>query len=159
MFLKQAALQKFGESGLRELIGVQISHLLDEAKAFNGGGGSNDPANAQAGESDFGEAVNVDDEVGAVELLERRNALVAGVQAGVDVVLDDGNLIARSEFQNAAPRGERHGHAGRIVEIGREDQKLDAISGERSFEGFEVDAESAAGFSVGADRNAEATGA
>jgi hypothetical protein len=44
------------------------------------------------------------------------------------------------------------------VKIGSEDEKLDAIGGERGFEGFEVDAESTAGFGMSANRNAEATG-
>ena len=42
------------------------------------------------------------------------------------------------------------------MKIGSEDDELDAIGGERGFEGFEIDAEGLAGFGVGAHRNAEA---
>ena len=85
-----------------ELIGVEISHLLDEAEPFGSGGRRDNPADAEAGESDLGKAVNVNDEIGLVELLERRNADIAGVETRVDVVFDDGNLMAGGEFQKAA---------------------------------------------------------
>jgi hypothetical protein len=100
--MEKAAAEKFGERGLRELVGVEIGHLLDEAEAFDGGGRRDNPADAEAGESHLGEAVNVNDEIRVIELLERRNADIAGVQARVDVVFDNGNLMAGSEFENAA---------------------------------------------------------
>ncbi len=140
MFLEQAALEKFGESGLRELVGVQVGHLLDETEAFDSGGRSHNPADAQAGERNFREAIDVNDDVGAVELLQRRHAFFACVEAGVDMVFHDGDLIARGKFENATARRERHGSAGGILEIGSEDEKLDAIGGERGFERFEIDA-------------------
>ena len=92
-----------------------------------------------------------------IELLERGNADIAGVQARVDVVFDDGNLVAGGEFQKAATGIEGHGCAGGILKIGSEDEKLDAIGGERGFEGIQIEAERLAGFGVGANRNAEAT--
>ena len=106
-----------------------------------GGSGSDDPADAQPGKGDFREAVDVDDEIGAIELLERRNAFFARVQPGVNVIFDDGHLMARGQFQHAAARCERHRGAGGIVKIGREDDELDAISSERRFERIEVDAQ------------------
>ena len=53
-------------------------------------------------EGDLGEAVQVNDKVCVIEMLERRNADVAGMQARVDMVLGDGNLVAGGEFENAA---------------------------------------------------------
>ena len=43
------------------------------------------------------------------------------------------------------------------MKIGSEDDELDAIGGERGFQGFEIDAQWFAGFGMGAHRNAEAT--
>ena len=102
MFVEEAAAKEFGEGSLRELVGVEIGHLLDEAETFDGGGRSDNPADTKAGESDLGEAVHVNDEIRLIELLERRNANIAGVEARVDVVFDDRNLMARGEFENAA---------------------------------------------------------
>ena len=107
------------------------------------------------GERDFGEAVDVDDEVRAVELLQGRDALVVSVEASVDVVFDDGDLMASGEFQDLAAGCERHGGAGRILEVGSEDDQLDAIGGQGGFESFDVDAKGAAGLGVGADGDAE----
>ena len=156
MFLEQAALEELGESGLRELVGVQVGHLLHETQALDGSGMGDDPADAKTGERDFGEAVDVNDEVRAIELLEGRQTLFVRMQARVDVIFDDGNLVAAGKFQHAATRGDRHGSAGGILEIGREDEKLDAIGGERGFEGFEINAEGTAGFRMGTHRNTEA---
>jgi hypothetical protein len=43
------------------------------------------------------------------------------------------------------------------LKIGSEDEKLDAIGGERGFEGIQIQAEGLARFGLGANRNAEAT--
>src|SRR5450432_3079799 len=52
MLGEKAAAQKFRKSGLRELIGVQVSGLFHQAQALDGGGGSDDPADAEPGEGD-----------------------------------------------------------------------------------------------------------
>jgi hypothetical protein len=96
--------------------------LLDEAETFDGGGRRDNPANAEAWEGNLGKAVNVNDEIALIELLERGNADIAGVQARVDVVFDDGNLVAGGEFQKAATGIEGHGGACRILKIGGEDE-------------------------------------
>jgi hypothetical protein len=70
MLVEEAAAKEFGQGSLRELIGVEIGHLLDEAETFDGGWGRDDPTDAKAGESDFGEAVHMNDEIGLIELLE-----------------------------------------------------------------------------------------
>jgi len=67
--------------------------------------------------------------------------------------------VPGGEFQQAATGIERHGGAGGILKIGSEDEQLDAIGGERGFEGIQIKAERLAGFGVGAHGNAEATGA
>ncbi|HYW85136.1 MAG TPA: hypothetical protein VFB30_17875, partial [Spirochaetia bacterium] len=51
---------------------------------------------------------------------------------------------------------ERHRCAGGILKIGREDEQLDAIGGERGFESIHIKAEGLAGFGVGAHGNPEA---
>jgi len=99
--MEKAAAKKFGERSLRELVGVEIGHLLDEAETCDGGGRRDNPTDAEARESHLGEAVNVNDEIRVIELLERRDADIAGVEARVDVVFDNGNLMARSQFKNA----------------------------------------------------------
>jgi len=157
MLMEKAAAKEFGERGLGKLVGVEIGHLLDQAETFDGGGRRDNPTDAEAGESDLGEAVNVNDEIELIELLERRDTNVAGVQARVDVVFDDGNLVAGGEFQKATTGIQGHGSARGILKIGSEDEELDAIGGERGFEDFEVDAQRLAGFGVGANRHAEAT--
>jgi hypothetical protein len=157
MLMEKAAAKEFGERGLGKLVGVEIGHLLDQAETFDGGGRRNDPTDAEAGESDLGEAVHVNDEIALIELLERGNADIAGMQARVDVVFDDGNLVAGGEFQKPATGIEGHGSAGRILKIGSEDEQLDAIGGERGFEGIQIQAEGLARFGLGANRNAEAT--
>src|SRR5208337_2282975 len=101
MLMEKAAAKKFGERSLRELVGVEIGHLLDEAETCDGGGRRDNPTDAEARESHLGEAVNVNDEIRVIELLERRDADIAGVEARVDVVFDNGNLMARSQFKNA----------------------------------------------------------
>ncbi len=106
MLCEKAAAQKFGERRLRELVGVQVGRLLHLAQALDGGGGRDNPADAQAGKSDFGEAVDVNDEVRAIEVFERRDALFAIVQARVDVVFDDRPLDSGwpvPEFCGARP--------------------------------------------------------
>jgi len=155
MLMEKAAAKELGESGLGELIGVEIGRLLDQAETFDGSGRRNNPADAEAGKSDLGEAVNVNDEIGLVKLLERGNADIASVEARVDVVFDDGNLVAGGEFQKAATGIEGHGGASRILKIGSEDEQLDAIGGERGFEGIQIKAEGLAWFWVGAHGNAE----
>src|SRR5260221_14509197 len=108
MLVEESAAEELGERGLRQLVGVQVSGLLDDAKALDGDGRRDDPSDTQTGESHFGEAVDVNDDVGAIELLERRNALFAGVEAGVNVVFDDGNLVAGSQFEDFAPSSQGH---------------------------------------------------
>jgi hypothetical protein len=157
MLVEKAAAKEFGERGLGELVGVEIGHLLDQAETFDGGGRRDNPADAEAGESDLREAVHVNHEIRVIELLERGNADIAGVQARVDVVFDDGNLVAGGEFQKATTGIEGHGGAGGILKIGRKDEQLDAIGGERGFESIQIKAERLAGFGVGAHGNAEAT--
>jgi hypothetical protein len=78
------------------------------------------------------------------------------VEARVDVIFDDGNLMARGEFENAAAGIERHGGAGGIVKIGSEDEELDTIGGEQGFESFEINAERLAGLGMRANRYAQA---
>jgi len=69
MLGKQSAAQKFGECGLRQLVRVQISGLLHDAQALDRRRGGNNPADAQPRESDLRKTVNMNDDVGAVELL------------------------------------------------------------------------------------------
>jgi len=156
MFVEEAATQEFREGGLRELIGVEIGHLLDEPKALDSRGRGNDPADAKAGECNLGEAVHVNDEIGLIELFERRNADITSMETSVDVIFDNWNLMERGEFENAAARIERHGSAGGIVKIGSEDDELDAIGGEQGFENFQIDAERLAGLGMRANGDAEA---
>src|ERR1700728_4261120 len=100
---------------------MQVGGLLHNAEALDGGGGGDDPADAQAGERDFCEAVDVDDEIRAIELLERWDPLFVGVQARVNMVFHDWNLMTGREFQDFAARRQWHRSAARVVEGGRED--------------------------------------
>src|SRR5580692_2914609 len=119
---------------------MQIGGLLDVAQAFDRGSGSDDPAYAQAWKRDFREAVDVDDNVAAVELLQRRYTFVTRVQPRVDVVFDDGNLVASGEFENFATRRQRHRCSSGILKVRSKHDELDAVGGERGFESFEVEA-------------------
>src|SRR5262249_37321168 len=138
---------------------MQVRGLLDDAEALDGNRRSNDPADAQTRKGNLGEAVDMNDDVGTVELLERRNSLVAGMQTRVNVILDDGNLVTRSELKNLAARGERHRDAGGILKVWREQNELDAIGGKRGFESFEIDAEQSSGLRSRAHWNTQAANA
>ena len=120
MLREKAASHEFGEGCLCELIGVQVGRLLHLAQPLESHRRRNDPTNAQTGERDFGKAVNVNDDVRAIELFEGGDTLVAVVQAGVDMVFHDRHLIARGHFNNFPARGQRNGCARRILEIRRE---------------------------------------
>ena len=92
-------------------------------------------------------------------MLKRGKAFVARVQPRVDVIFDDRDLMTRSQLQQLAARYQRHGGAGGILKIRRQNNELNAIGSERRFERFEIDAKRLAGFSMRIYGNAEAASA
>src|SRR5712691_929649 len=89
---EKPAPQKFRERGLRELIGVQVGRLLHHAQPFNRRRRSDDPSNPQARKRHFREAVDMNNQVRAVELLQRGDAFLARMQPRVDVILHHRDL-------------------------------------------------------------------
>jgi len=79
------------------------------------------------------------------------------VQARIDMVFDDGDLIARGNFQYFPARSQGNGSARRILKIGRKDHQLHAISRQVWLRGLRVYPERAAGFRVRLHRHAQAT--
>src|SRR5215467_4756066 len=148
MLRKEAATQKFRQCRLSKLICVQISGLLDDAQSFNRRRRSDNPTNSKARESDFCKTINVNHDIRTIQLFERRNALLPIVQPRVDMVFDNGNLIACRHFKNFAPCRKRNRSTGRILEIRSEHHQFDAICRERSFERFKVNAKRTAWFRV-----------
>src|SRR5215470_4577844 len=159
MLGEKAPAYKFRQHSLSKLVGVQVSRLFHQAQAFCRSCRRNDPSHAKTGEGNFGEAVNVNDDVGAIELLEGRNTLFPVIQPGINVVFDNRHLVPRRDFENLAPRGKWNRSPCRILKVWCEYHQLDAISGKRSFERFQVNAQRTARFGVRLDWNAEATSA
>ncbi len=158
MFCEVATAEKFRERSLRQLVGVQVGGLLHQAQTLDGGCRRNDPAYAKARKGNFGKAVDVNDQIRAVHLLQRRNAFVTGVQSCVNMVFNNRNLMARSQFKKLAARSHRHGSAGGILEVRCQHDKFYPIRSERCFQGFEIHAERFSGLGVSVDGNAEAAG-
>ena len=74
------------------------------------------PAEADPGGEDLREGAEVDDEVAAVELVERRQRLAAVAQQPVGVVLDDEQLVQAGQLDQPPPPLERQRHPGRVLE-------------------------------------------
>src|SRR5579871_340905 len=108
MLVEEAPAQKFSECRLGKLVGMKIRGLLYNAQAFHCRGRCHYPSHAETRERNLRKAINVNHDVGTIELFERRNALFSVMQSRVDVIFDDSDLKARSHFQNFPPRSERN---------------------------------------------------
>ena len=89
---------------MRQLVRVQIGGLLHQAQAFDGRRRRDNPANAKTREGYLGETIDVDNQIGAIQLLERRHAVFPQVQPSINMVFHNGNLMPRRKLQNFSPR-------------------------------------------------------
>ena len=131
---QHAAAREFGQRGLRQLIRVQIAGLLHRAQTFNHARGRHNPADAQSRKRHLREAIDLNHQICAVELPERRQRSFVAVQPGVYMIFDHRRLMARGDFEQLAARFKRQRGAGRIMKIWREDNQLHTIGRKRGFE-------------------------
>ena len=148
-----AATHKFSQRGLRQLVGVQVGRLFHQPQAFDRALRANAPAHAQTGESNLREAVDLNHVAVAVQRLQRRQRRAAQAQPPVNVILDHRYLIARRNFQQAAPFGQRHSSPGRIMKIRGGENKFHAVLHQHRFQSVEVQAHMPGSLRVGLDAN------
>ena len=110
-------------------------------KPLDGGRRRHDPSDAQPGKRHLREAIDVNHQICAVQMLQRRHTLFAGMQARVDVILDDGYLVASGQIEQLAARSQRHRRARRILKIRRQHDQLHAVCRQRRFQCLEVDSQ------------------
>ena len=110
----------FGEVLAHEVLGqgrgAEVGRLLAEHDLLHHRRRRDRPAEADPGGEDLREGADVEDEVAAVELIERRQRLAAEAQQAVGVVLDDQHLPRAGELDQAPPPRQRHRHPGRVLE-------------------------------------------
>ena len=110
----------FGEVLADEVLGqgrgAEVGGLLAEDDLLHHRRRRHRPAEPDAGGEDLREGADVDDEVAAVELVERRQRLAAEAQQAVGVVLDDEQLAPPRQLDQAPPPLERHRHPGGVLE-------------------------------------------
>ena len=110
----------FGEVLADEVLGqgraAEVGGLLAEHDLLHHRRRRHRPAEADAGGEDLGEGADVDDEVAAVELVERGQGLAAEAQQAVRVVLDDEQLALPRQLDQPPPPLERHRHPGGVLE-------------------------------------------
>src|SRR5260370_4962855 len=135
---KKSAPQKFRQRSLRELIGVQVGCLFHHSQSLNRRRRSDDPPDPQAGERHFREAVDMNDQVRTVQLLQRRDAFLSRVQTRVDVIFHDWHLVPPSQLQYFPPRCQRHRCSGRVLEVRHKHNELDAIGRQRRLQRFQI---------------------
>src|SRR6267378_2318816 len=153
---EKSAPQEFRERRLRKLIGVQVGRLLHHAQSFNRRRRSDNPSDTQAGKCHFGKAIDVDHQVRAVELLQRRDAFLARMQPRVNVILHYRDLVPPRQLQYLAPRGQRHRRSCRILKIRREQDELDAVRRQRRLQRFQIQAQRRPRLRLRPHRNGEA---
>src|SRR5262245_30078876 len=113
--IEQLALTEPMHRRLDEGARVQVRELLGRLEPLQNGPGPDEPAQAQAREQDLRERADVDDDAAAVHRLERQGRRAAVVQATVEAVFDDRQLMARRRIQpRPGPLASGRGD-GRIV--------------------------------------------
>src|SRR5882762_6701492 len=148
--------QEFRERRLRKLVGVQVGRLLHHAQSFNRRRRSDNPSDTQAGKCHFGKAIDVDHQVRAVELLQRRDAFLARMQPRVNVIFHHRNLMASGQLQYLAPRRQRHRRSCRVLKIRREQDELDAVRRQRRLQRFQIEPQRRPRLRLRPHRNGEA---
>ena len=98
-----------------------------------------DPAHPQPGRQGLGKRAAQQDPAVLVERLQGVGTGPAVDQVAVDVVLDDGNVEALRQPEQAQLAMVGHGVAERIAGIGNHQDGLDGPAFQREFEGFQAD--------------------
>ena len=110
----------FGEVLAHEVLGqgrrAEVGRLLAEHDLLHHRRRRHRPAEADARREDLREGADVDDEVAAVELVERRQRLALEAQQAVGVVLDDEQLALARQLDQPPPPLQREGDAGGVLE-------------------------------------------
>ena len=91
--------------------------------AVDGGCGVH-PADTQAGGEDFRHRAEADHPSAGVERLDRRHRHAVEADAAIGVVLDDDEVMFDRQCHKFSTPFERHGDAGRVVEIGNVEQEF-----------------------------------
>ena len=126
------------ERELHEVLRVRVEALLDQRDLLHDRRRRRQPSEPQPGREHLREAVQMDDEVLRVELVQRRRRRLAERQLAIRAVLDDRHPIAFRQLQHFAARADRHRDAGRILERGVRVNQLRAISQQRVLELVDV---------------------
>ena len=100
---EQSSPQKFCQHRLRQLIRMQIGSLFDRSQPLDRWSGSHNPPDAQPRKGYLRETVDVNHQVGTIQVLQRRHALIPRVQPSVNVIFHHRNLISRRQVQHFAP--------------------------------------------------------
>jgi hypothetical protein len=90
--VEKSATDVFGQNGLPQVAAMQIGGLLHHAQSLDYIRRSDDPAHAHSWKRDFRKAVDLNDQIRTIQLLQRRDAFSAGAQPRVNVVFDQSAL-------------------------------------------------------------------
>lgn len=135
-----AGFREAKDNRLGKLVGVEIAPLFGDGKARGEGAGGDDPADAEAGKGDFGEAAKVDDIGGIVQLLEGREGFAFVAEFAVGIVFDEDRPGLTDSAENREARREGESEASRILEIGGQDDGAGAFAFHDPLEIFDVEA-------------------
>ena len=109
---------------------------------------SEHPADAQSGKRDLGEAAQQDDVAAIGGLLDGRQILARIAQIAVYIVFDQRHARGLDGVEEGGARGDGHGRAGRILEVGSDHDQAGAFAMEYGLEPIDVHA-------VRANRNSD----
>src|ERR1700736_1118657 len=101
MLRKKPAAQEFSQHSLGQLVRMQVCRLLYEPQPLNRCGWPDNPPNSQTWKCYFRETIDMNHHTCAIELLQTRNSLFPHVQSRINMILDDGHLVARRQFQDS----------------------------------------------------------
>ncbi len=122
-----AVLQVVGDGGLGRHRGAQRSHQFqpfDLLRISPGG----DPADAVAGGEALGEGTAMHHQPFGIKRLGRFRRLLAVIEFGVDVVLDQRHLVAAQQLDQLLLLRLGHGRAHRVLETGHAPAGLDRVA-------------------------------
>ena len=101
---------------LRQRRRAQVGRLLADVHLLEHRPRADAPAQPHARREDLRERAEVDDEVAAVERVERRQRLALVAQQAVRVVLEDEQLALADDLDEALAARQRHRRPGRVLE-------------------------------------------
>ena len=113
--VQQAPLAEPVHGRLDERARPEIGELLGRAEPLHDGRRRHEPPEPEPREEDLGERADVEDEPVPVQRAKRKRPPVAVVEAAVEAVLDDRDMVPRRDVQHPPRRFGRHRDPSRVV--------------------------------------------